>query len=220
MIQIDYKKVLFSKNIAEYQALFEQKVSGDLGVIGSHIIETLSFGKVYYMFYVDKLVAFKILAYSVKKSLYLIQTPNGLKWINIRNYRIFNTKEEYFLYLENKCSPIVLEIKLIDLLFLPHFKQSCGNSKYLYNAYKWSQGKGKPIQEMSYVYDILFDGNKFIIYYKLLENCFDSYEECVQHQLNGMMIEEFDNEDDFSTITITFKKEIKPKIHTLRFIED
>ena len=45
-----------------------------------------------------------------------------------------------------------------------------------------------------------------------------TYEECVQNTLDGMTIEEFGEEE--VEITINVSTTNKPKIHTLRFIED
>lgn len=220
MIQIDYNKVVFSKNIAELQSLHKKSVSGHLSFSDNAIINNLEFGRTYYMFYNNKLVAFKILAFSVTNGVYLVKTPNDFHWLELRNYRLFNTKEEYFLYLEGKCNPIILETSVIDLSNIPTIKTRwSGTSMELRNAYKWNKGLGKPIQEISYMYEILFVNNGFVVYYKLREDCFDSYEECVQHHLDGMMVEEF-AEDCFPSITISIETEIRPKIHTLRFIED
>ena len=219
MIQINYKSVKFSSNIAEYQALFTNQVSASLSVDYHDVIKNLEFGKTYYIYYNNKLMAFKIHAFSVTKNLYLIQTPTEIKWLNIRKYKIFNTKEEFFLCLENKCNPIVLETAHICLFDLPYFN-STNYTKLprLKNAFKWSKDNAKPIQELSYIYDVLFDGKTFIVYYELMNDCFNTYEECVQHHLNGMVIEEFE-EDCFPTISITIETEVRPKIHTLRFIE-
>ena len=220
MVQIDYNAVMFSKNIEEYKTMFrKEKVYGNLSFEDNSIIKNLDFGKTYYMFFKDKLVAFKIRAFSVIKDKYFIQTPNNVMWVNLRNYRLFNTKEEYFLYLEGKCNPIVLETTLIDLCNIPTIVNRWNHSMELRNCYKWDKGLGKPIKNTSYLYDVLFVGNGFVIYYELFEGSFDTYEQCVKANLNGMNVEDFDEEDGIPTFTITIKAEIKPKIHTLRFIE-
>ena len=221
MIQIDYNKVVFSKNIVELQSLHKKSVSGNLSFSDNAIINNLEFGRTYYMFYNNKLVAFKILAFSVTNGVYLVKTPNDFHWLELRNYRLFNTKEEYFLYLENKCKPIILETSVIDLCNIPTINNRyCGGSMELRNSYKWNKGLGKPIQDISYMYEVLFVNDGFVVYYKLREDCYDTYEQCLQANLNGMEIEEFAEEMSFPTIEITFKTETKPKIHTLRFIED
>ena len=48
------------------------------------------------MYYKDKLIAFKIHAFSMLKEDYLIQTPTCFMWVNLKYYRVFNKKEEYF----------------------------------------------------------------------------------------------------------------------------
>ena len=222
MVQIDYNAVIFSKNIEEYKTTFRQeRVDGSLSFEDNSIIKNLDFGKTYYMFFNNKLVAFKIRAFSVVNDKYFIQTPNSVMWINLREYRLFNTKEEYFLYLEGKCNPIVLETTIIDLSKIPTIvnsrRFSCCRME-LQNAYKWEKELGKPIKELSYVYDVIFVKSGFVVYYALKNNCYDTYEQCVKANLNGMCIEEF-GEDEIPTFTITIKAEIKPKIHTLRFIE-
>ena len=51
------------------------------------------------------------------------------------------------------------------------------------------------------------------------EKVFMTYEECVKSVLDGMLIEEFGDEEEVK-ITINISTTKKPKIHTLRFIED
>lgn len=219
MIKVNYDAVMFSKNVAELEGMYGKKPTEYLTVSSHSMIINLEFGKTYYMYHKDRLIAFKIRAFSVTKGTYLLQTPNGLMWENLKYFRIFNKKEEYFFYLEKKCDPIVVEEQQIYLSKLPYFHStySSGGAR-LYNAYEWCDGLGKPKEEISYVYDVLFVDNGFVVYYKLLSKCYDTYEQCVQANLDGMLIEEFEEENE-TTITITIKTE-KPKIHTLRFIED
>lgn len=220
MIKIDYNAVLFSKNVAELEKICGRKPTECLSVNYHSMIINLDFGKTYYMYYKDRLIAFKIRAFSVTRGTYLLQTPNGLMWENLKYFRIFNKKEEYFLYLEKKCDPIIVEEQQIYLSKLPHFHSTYGSGgARLYNAYKWSDGYGKPKEELSYIYDVLFIKSGFLVYYKLQNKCYDTYEQCVKANLDGMPIEDFEEEDE-TTITITIKTETKPKIHILRFIED
>lgn len=219
-MNINYDSVVFNKNINELKTMYgEMNVNSHLSVENPIIIKNLDFGRTYYIFYNNNLIAFKIHAFSLVKELFLVQMPNCFKWLNLKNYRLFNTKEEYFLYLECMCNPIKIETTIIDISKFPYFKiRWSGASMELRNGYKWDKGHGKPFCDLSYVYDILLVESGFVIYYKLRENCFNTYEECVKHNLDGMVIEDF--EEEIPTITITFKTETKPKIHTLRFIEE
>lgn len=219
MIKVNYDAVMFSKNVAELEKMYGKKPMECLSVSNHSMIINLEFGKTYYMYHKDRLIAFKIRAFSVTRGTYLLQTPNGLMWENLKYFRIFNKKEEYFLYLEKKCDPIIVEEQQIYLSKLPHFRSNyLSGGARLYNAYEWSDGSGKPKEELSYVYDVLYVGNGFVVYYKLQNKCYDTYEQCVRANLDGMPIEDFEEEFE-TTITITIKTE-KPKIHTLRFIED
>ena len=100
MIKVNYDAVMFSKNVAELEGMYGKKPMECLTVSSHSMIINLEFGKTYYMYHKDKLIAFKIRAFSVIKGTYLLQTPNGLMWENLKYFRIFNKKEEYFLYLE------------------------------------------------------------------------------------------------------------------------
>jgi hypothetical protein len=218
----NYDAVVYSKNVEEYQNMFSTKQSAKCSLDSTDMIINLKFGKTYYMY--DKesknLVAFKIRAFSVRIKRYLIQTPSKFEWMVLdTDSVIFNSKEEYFLYLSNKAKPIVLEQERLYVGRLPHFHSQYGCGNHLYNAFYWSETEAKPIEWQSYVYDALYVESGIIVYYELRHNCFDTYEECVKHQLDGMCVEEF-AEDVFPTISITFKGETNPIIHTLRFIED
>lgn len=215
------KSIVYSRNIEELDKLRGKKIQPIFSHKLHQIISNLEFGKTYYMYYKDKLIAFKIHAFSMLKEDYLIQTPTCFMWVNLKYYRVFNKKEEYFLYLEGKCNPIQYNFEYpFCFTYFKYVKNSNIFSEYyLKNSFKWDKGLGKPKAEMSYVYDLLYTESGFIYYYDIIADSFTTYEECVQNNMNGMEVVDFE-EEITPTITITFKTETKPKIHTLRFIEE
>lgn len=224
MIQctFNYQAVLFTKDVERYRNLLKIRSGKDFRISPQFVINNLDYDSVYYMLYNGKLTAFKIKAFSFHRDRYLIQTPSSMEWVEFSTYSsvIFKSKEDYFSYLENKCSPIELKNELINPLDLPYFRRCVGcSSSYLTNAYKWSIKEAKPKKEDSYIIDVIFLGDSFVVFYELCKDCYDTYEQCLQANLDGMEIEEF-AEEEIPTFTITIKAETKPKIHTLRFIED
>lgn len=213
--------ITYSRNIEELNQLRGKKMQHIFSHRLHPMISNLKFGKTYYMYYKDSLIAFKIHAFSMLKEDYLIQTPTCFMWVNLKYYRVFNKKEEYFLYLEGKCNPIQYDTEY-PFNFV-HFKyvenSNICNEYYLRNSFKWHNGLGKPSNEISYVYDLLYTESGFIYYYKNIADSYTTYEECVQNNINGMEVIDFE-EEVIPMFTITFKTETKPKIHTLRFIEE
>ena len=217
-IDFEFKNVIsYSRNIAELKRI-KKDLKEPTTIFYMHtMITNLIFGKTYYMYYGSKLIAFKIQAFSFINNEYLVQTPNGYEWLYLS--RVFNTKEEYFLYLEGKCKPIKLNTETPhNFDSFKYINKWTTNQYELKNSFKWSY-KGKPEAEKSYVYDVLYTENGFIIYYDIKERSYPSYEECLKYNVDGMEIIDFE-EEIIPTITITFKTESKPKIHTLRFIEE
>lgn len=221
-MELNYNNVVYSTNVNELYKLHNtSKLEYDYKAEPIRVITNLEFNKVYYMIYENKLVAFKLIAISVIMGGYLVETPFGVKLVGLRGIKVFYTKAEYFKYLENQCEPIIFDLITPQLLKLPSFSK---HRVYEYkvvlnNSYKWDKYSGKPMQQTSKIFDVLYTENGFIVYYKLYDDkSYKTYQECLQANLDGMEICDFGEEE--TTITIEVKTEVKPKIHTLRFIEE
>ena len=156
---------------------------------------------------------------------YLIQTPSTRMWVNLKDCLLFSSKEHYFRYLENKETPLQFELRRFDFTNVIHndkqlFRKDTVEFQYTNNTcFQWSKVYNKPtyadtklnvaiLCEQGIFFNIVTD-----------EKVFMTYEECVKSMLDGMLVEEFGNEEEVK-ITINISTTKKPKIHTLRFIED
>jgi hypothetical protein len=151
----------------------------------------------------------------------LIETPSGLRWINLKYKRFYASKEDFFKQLTTEIN-LCLGVNITDFVFNEKdvnnsFRKNHNNYR-LYNSYVWGKDNTKPKLEMSKIYEILQTKDSFIIYYELGKGAYDSYEECVKARLDGFEIQEFGEEQ--ISVNIEIKKVQKPKIHTLRFIEE
>lgn len=215
---LNYNNVMYSTNVNELAKLRNvNNLNYDYAVEPKRMITNLEFGKVYYIIYEKKLLAFKIKAISVIRGGYLIETPFGLKWFSLECFRLFFSKEHYFKYLENQLNPIEYSFETPNLFNLG-FTQPV-NKFRLCNSYKWFKEYGKPMQQSSKIFDVLYTENGFVVYYKLYDDkSYKTYQECLQANLDGMEICDFVEEE--TTIHFHIKTETKPKIHVLRFIEE
>lgn len=221
MISLNYNSV-FTTNIKEYKQLLNSKypIYSTNYIHNCSIITNLTFGKLYYIFYDNNLIAFKLIAFSVREKDYLMETPNGLLWLNLNIYKVFYTKGHYFDYLEGKQNPIEFISQKIDLCNIPNFTLNTTElfKIELKTSYKWDKSLGKPIKICSRIYDILYTENGFVVYHELSNESFYSYQECLCSNLNGMKIVDFDEEE--TTFHFNIKTETKSKIHVLRFVEE
>ena len=185
----------------------------------------IELNKVYYMVHNSSLIAFKVIMLNLlSHKKYLIQTPSTRMWVNLKECLLFSSKEHYFRYLENKETPLQFELRRFDFTNVIHndkqlFRKDTLEFQYTNNTcFQWSKVYNKPtyadtklnvaiLCEQGIFFNIVTD-----------EKVFMTYEECVKSVLDGMSIEEFGEEEVKITINISTTK--KPKIHTLRFIED
>ena len=186
----------------------------------------IELNKVYYMVHNSSLIAFKVIMLnllSYKK--YLIQTPSTKMWVNLKECYLFSSTEHYFRYLENKELPLQFELRRFDFTNVIHndkqlFRKENIDYQYTNNTcFQWSKVYNKPcyadtklnvaiLCEQGIFFNIVTD-----------EKVFMTYGECAKSVLDGMPIEEFGDEEEVK-ITINISTTKKPKIHTLRFIED
>ena len=186
----------------------------------------IELNKVYYMVHNSSLIAFKVIMLNLlSHKKYLIQTPSTKMWVNLKECYLFSSKEHYFRYLENKETPLQFELRRFDFTNLIHndkqlFRKDTVEFQYTNNTcFQWSKFYNKPsyadtklnvaiLCEQGIFFNIVTD-----------EKVFMTYEECAKSVLDGMLVEEFGDEEEVK-ITINISTTKKPKIHTLRFIED
>jgi hypothetical protein len=156
---------------------------------------------------------------------YLIQTPSTRMWVNLKECYLFSSKEHYFRYLENKELPLQFELRRFDFTNVIHndkklFRKDTVEFQYTnITCFQWSKVFNKPtyadtklnvaiLCEQGIFFNIVTD-----------EKVFMTYGECAKSVLDGMIVEEFGDEEEVK-ITINISTTNKPKIHTLRFIEN
>ena len=180
--------------------------------------------KVYYTETEGKLTAFKVLAISLLDYEYLVQFPTETRILQqtfFNNKKFFDSKEHYFQYIEGNMNSRIVNYVGLNLRDLNNvtFKKESSTCVTLLNRYKWNDMSSKPFKCSSHVNYIILSSNGIVISYKPFENTFATYQECVKNHIDGMVVEEF-QEEETTNITITITKETKPKIYTLNFIED
>lgn len=213
-------EVIFSKNTSELESLLNKKGLNSYWDVELKRVISIDFERTYFLLEEKSLVAFKVKAYSVIRRNFLIETPSGLKWIDLKYKRFYKSKDDFYKQLTSN-SIHCLCVCLSDFVFNGEignlFKRS--HSSYrLFNSYVWEKDSTKPKVGMSKIYEILQTKDSFVIYYELDKGAYDSYEECVKARLDGFEIQEFGEEQ--ISVNIEIKREQKPKIHTLRFIEE
>jgi hypothetical protein len=186
----------------------------------------IELNKVYYMVYNSSLIAFKVIMLNLlSHKKYLIQTPSTRMWVNLKECYLFSSKEHYFQYLEQKASPLEFELRSFDFTNVIH------NDKHLFRkdtvefqytnctCYQWSNYYNKPTHTDTKLNVAILCEQGIFINIVTNKKVFMTYEECVKSVLDGMLVEEFGDEEEVK-ITINISTANKPKIHTLRFIED
>lgn len=214
-------KVIFSKNISELERLLNKKGLNRYFDVTLKCVTNINFDHTYFLLKEKSLVAFKVKAYSIIRREFLIETPIGLEWVDLVYHRFYYSQEHFFQQLTSDAK-LWLGVQKTEFTFNDNnanklFKSST-IGKRLYNSYVWDKDDVKPKVEMSKIYEILQTKDSFIIYYELANGAYDSYEECVKARLDGFEVQEFGEEQ--ISVNIEIKKEQKPKIHTLRFIEE
>ena len=213
--------IIFSRNISELEALLNKKGLSSYFDVTLTCVTNFNFDHTYFLLKEKSLVAFKVKAYSIIRREFLIETPNGSEWVDLVYHRFYASQEDFFKQLTSN-EKLWLDVKKTDFIFNDNnvnklFKSST-IGKRLYNSYIWHKDSVKPNVEASKIYEILQTKDSFIIYYKLSNNAYASYEECVKARLNGFEVCDFGEEQ--ISVNISIKNETKPKIRTLKFIEE
>ena len=187
----------------------------------------IPFNKVLYMVKNNELIALKfIMATFVnlindntkfkgyKGLYYLIQTPFGVEWVDDfkSNTRFFESKEEYFHYVENGKGGFEIEKK--QIFFLCKLEHCDRN--YFLNAYAWNGQTAYPTS--CSIDNIIMNEDGVTIVLSKSDEDYWTKEECVKAKLNGMRIVDFPQTDFSVNVNIDIIPS-KPIIRTLQFIE-
>ena len=186
----------------------------------------IELNKVYYMVHNSSLIAFKVIMLNLlSHKKYLIQTPSTRMWVNLKDCLLFSSKEHYFRYLENKELPLQFELRRFDFTNVIHnnkqlFRKDTVEFQYTNNTcFQWSKVYNKPTYTDTKLNVAILCEQGIFFNIATDEKVFMTYEECAKSVLDGMIVEEFGDEEEMK-ITINISTTKKPKIHTLRFIED
>lgn len=186
----------------------------------------IELNKVYYMVHNSSLIAFKVIMLNLlSHKKYLIQTPSTRMWVNLKDCLLFSSKEHYFRYLENKETPLQFELRRFDFTNVIHndkplFKKDSIDFQYTNcTCFQWSKVYNKPTYTDTKLNVAILCEQGIFFDIATNEKVFMTYGECVKSVLDGMIIEEFGDEEEVK-ITINISTTKKPNIHTLRFIED
>lgn len=198
----------------------------------------LRFGKKYYKLdNTKKLVAFKVFAYAVysrhttykKIGLsFLVQLPNSEpQWIEdfiSQRDTIFDSKEAFFEHQVNGKCNIDLEWRIGRTAFSSLARAAVIG--FYGKCWYWDTTTHNPQNEFYPRFEHLLvtkDGMSVCIskYTCGFNDTFISKTECVKKILNGMTIEDFEDEDEKENLVINIQiTTSKPKVHTLHFVEE
>jgi hypothetical protein len=191
----------------------------DTSLRDTYGVKVFNFNQTYYMEFDGKLTAFRVLAISPIKREYLIQFPSFTHVISSSEIpsNIYLSKDDYFAHIEGTKKNIELEYVSFELKDLhPSFSKGCPT--YFYNSYKWEKLLGKPSKYACLIHYIILTKDGIYISYSNKNETFPTYEDCVKHHLDGMIVEDFAS-NEIPVINIETEKQEKPIVHTLKFVE-
>lgn len=201
----------------------------------------LRFGKKYFKVgNGNKLIAFKVLAYAVftryishseiKGLSYFVQLPNSEEPQWIENFikqdtTIFESKEAFFEHQVNGNCSIDLEWRIGRTAFTSLARAAVIG--FYGRCWHWDNTTNRPHNDFYPRFEHLLVTKEGMVVYisKNACRCKDvclTKTECVKNKLNGMVIEDFEEEDDEKEdLVINIKiTTSKPKVHTLHFVEE
>ena len=193
--------------------------SNDTSLGNTFSLKVFNFNQTYYMEFEGKLTAFRVLAISFIEKEYLIQFPGSTRLIEASKIpsNIYLSKDDYFAHIEGTKKNIKIEYITFSVTdFHPSF--SNGYPTRFYNSYKWDDLLGKPSRYACLIHYIILTKEGIYISYSNKNETFPTYEDCVKHHLEGMIVEDFAS-NEIPVINIETEKQEKPVVHTLKFIE-
>ena len=197
----------------------------------------LRFGKKYYKIGSgNKLIAFKVLAYAVYSRhttykeiglSFLVQLPNSeSQWIKDfigEKTTIFESKEAFFEHQVSGHCSTDLEWRIGRTAFSSLARAAVIG--FYGKGWYWNTTTNKPHNDFYPRFEhILVTKEGMIVcisnYTCGYNDTFINKTECVKNKLNGMVIEDFeDEENEYLVINIEITSS-KPKVHTLHFVEE
>lgn len=165
---------------------------------------------------------------SYYSKVYLVQYPNGnVVWeIETLSDKVFESKQHYFDYISG-VNPNAVDFKLIEMWRLVDYRNGLKGdytSLYVEKTFRWNKHKNKPIAETSYIHYILFNENGMTICYDVNRNYNGEYmqgfitlEDCMNHHINGMEVEEFGGTEMHIDIKIEVVKPITSIIQVIEY---
>lgn len=175
----------------------------------------LMFNKVYYMLHDgNTLRAFKIIAfaaegdnenpYSVKLMMLVVYPDGNQEWVDthiLKNKKIFPSKESYLDGAKRNIDTSVTIVWVALGRILPELKY-CAVVGCKYNVFKWKDGMPSEVESVDMNYLVINKDGAYVSIEKRDNNGANVYlsrESCLQENLNGLII------DDFCEEEITFK---------------
>ncbi len=191
-------------------------------------LPNLKLGKTYYKLTRKNIEAFRLIAMAIKSNYahkeltYLVQTPNNeLNWVNKdyinENSVIFEDYKHYLNYLQGD---VEYNVNKSDEWYDPKtllLNAKGYNDKTEYFELSWyinkfSQAPQKCATIIKY---FLILENSVEICLRQKDGCFNTKEECICHQLNGFVVNDFEQEVQNITINILPNKAIKKTLHVI-----
>lgn len=214
---------------------FKQESFDNLGVpeletcsIPNIKIPNLKLGKTYYKLTRKNLEAFRLIAMAIKRNYahieltYLVQTPNSnLNWVD-KDYIneksvIFENYKDYIKYLEGN---VEYNVNKSDEWYNPKtllLNAESYNEKREYFEHSWyiDSFSQAPKQTATIIKYFLILENSVEICLMQRDGNFNTKEECIANQLNGVVIDDFEQEVQNITINILPSKAVKKTLHVI-----
>ena len=214
---------------------FNQQSFYELGVpeldswsVSDVMLPNLKLGKTYYKLTRKNIEAFRLIAIAIKSNYahreltYLVQTPNNeLNWVN-KDY-INKTSvifEDYKYYLNYLQGDVEYNVNKSDewysskslLLSAKSYNENTESFEHSWYIDSFSQAPKKTSTIIKY---FLILENSVEICLRHRDGNFNTKEECIAHQLNGFVIDDFEQEVQNITINIYPNKAVKKTLHVI-----
>ena len=210
-----------SKSKTPFEQMEVPEFNGSYIPIAFRIPTSVPYNQTIYMYVssTNELKAVRIMAisftFACDRISALVQFPGDVPfWVNdIFKNPMFKSKEHFFSYTMGCACPLDLNWKCVRDIY-PSYCHAAVVSLKNY-CWKWVNGAARNGVECPPIeYLLINDEGTFVC---IRENYYTTQEECIKENLNGLVIDDFDDEV-FAVKTITLPA--TQKIHTLRFVED
>ena len=219
-----------SVNVTFKQDSFDKLGVPELEICGIPNIKipNLKLGKTYYKLTRKNLEAFRLIAMAIKSNYahieltYLVQTPNSnLNWVD-KDYIngtsvIFENYKDYIKYLQGD---VEYNVNKSDEWYNPKtllLNAKSYNEKTEYFEHSWyiNNFSQAPKKSSTIIKYFLILENSVEICLRQKDGYFNTKEECISHQLNGFVVNDFEQEVQNITINILPNKAVKKTLHII-----